>query len=889
MKQLPSQACYKLFFPHNTYYHLYNRYSFKTVAWQEICNFSPYWEIMHTPTPFHGAQRRAIALSLSALGLLTGSLLSPSRAQAQQPNPFLPPRARVFYAPDRDYDLKHVAVTLNIDYPNKSFEGMSVNTFAPLREDGLKTVRLHCAKSLDVKSCEINGKSAPFTRDEDVLLITTPTAIKQNEDATVTVRYSGGKNQGGAFGQGGGWHWILPEGANTPDRVGFWTQGETGFNREWAPTWDYPNDFATSETTTTVPAAWKVIGNGVLISEKEDKTAGTRTFHWKMSQPHATYLLSLAGGPLEMKEASWEGVKLLYVVPKGKANLIDDSFGDTPDMLSFLSKRTGVKYAWPKYAQNAMYDFGGGMENVSATTLGQGSLTDARSGFRNMASLNSHELAHQWFGDLVTCKDWGQIWLNESFATFFQALYFEHSRGKNAYDREIDGDINSYLSEARRYKRPIATNLYPNPDAMFDSHTYPKGASVLHTLRRQLGDEAFFRGITLYLTRNRHRPVESSDLASALTEASGVNVTPFFNQWIFKPGHPVLNYTWTYDDTSKEIALSVQQTQDTSDGTPIYEIPTEVGVIAGGKLTRIPVRLNAADQKFTLKTDTKPDAVLLDPDHDFLRQIPRLNWAASELPAIVQFGSNGIDRSYAFNQMLQGTPSDMVVKVAADAVRADTDRFPSIQSIEALAVLKREDLRPLFRSLLTHPSFSRQAEAVAALGRLAKNDEDTKTIRGLVNDKAPYAVVAASLRTLAAWDAEGNFDLINKMASAPSQNGTIREAAFEALAKSNPEKALPALLIAAGPNSAAETRIAALQALQPMAPGDTRIREVLRAGLKDKATRVILTAAAVVRARKEKELLPELKALQSAPPQGAPGFFTRAIEQITTELEKVEE
>jgi len=546
------------------------------------------------------------AVCAVAVSLLLGLSRSPSRAQDggdEQGNPFQPPRATIHYAPYRDYDLKHVAVTLNVDYAKGMIEGTAVNTLAPLRADGLRKIRLNCGSkregsggradsyTLEVLSCAVDGRTAPFTFEEThddgrtirFIIITAPEIIPQNKDVKVMVTYTCGKTQGGGFGGGGGWHWIKQQqdDKDDPAHVGFWTQGETGYNSDWVPTWDYPNDFTTSETTTTVPSDWTVIGNGVKTMDSVDKTKGTRTVHWEMKQPHATYLLSLCGGPFDVKEAKWEGVQLLYVVPKGKGDLIDASFGDTPDMLSFYSKITGVKYAWPKYAQDAMYDFGGGMENVSATTLGAGSLTDTRAGFRAMASLNAHELAHQWFGDLVTCRDWGTIWLNESFADFFQALYYEHSRGKNAYDFEIESDMQSYFAEARRYQRPIVTTLYPTADAMFDSHTYPKGASVLHTLRRALGDDAFFRGLNLYLTRNRHTPVVTPDLIKALTDASGINVQPFFDQWIYKPGHPVLNYRWTYDDAKGELALSVQQTQDTKDGTPVYDIPTSVGVIVG--------------------------------------------------------------------------------------------------------------------------------------------------------------------------------------------------------------------------------------------------------------------------------------------------------------------
>jgi aminopeptidase N len=834
--------------------------------------------------PSRAAFRRASRLAVSSLALaLTFGVLAPLPAFAQRGNPFQPPSAKVFYAPDRDYDLQHVAVTLNVDYPKRAFEGSVVNTVAPLRKEGLTKFRFHAGKDLEILGAEVEGKSAPFVREGDFVVVTAPATVGQGKPIKIGIRYRGGKEQGGGFGSEGGWHWIEPN-RSEPDRIGFWTQGETDYNRRWVPTWDYPNEMTTSETIVTVPETWSVLGNGVKVSDKVSKENGTRTVHWQMKQPHATYLLSLVAGPFDIKEAKWEGIPLLYVVPKGKGHLIEDSFGDTPKMLSFFSKVTGVKYPWSKYAQNAMYDFGGGMENVSNTILGEGNLTDKRAGYRNMASLNAHELAHQWFGDLVTCKDWGHIWLNESFATFFDALYTEHDRGANAYDREMESNMQQYFAEARRYRRPLATNLYPNADAMFDSHAYPKGGVVLHTLRRWLGDEAFFAGINKYLTDNRHRPVETEDLIRAMTDASGVNVRPFFDQWVYKPGHPVLEWSWTYDEAKGDVVVTVKQTQNTQDGTPIYDIPTKVGIIKDGKLTSLPVRLNAAEQTIRLSAG-KPDAVLLDPNHDFLRQIAKQPWSATELPHIVQFAPNAVDRQAAFTAMLNDSPSDEKIRIAAEAIRKDTARFPAIASATALVRQKREDLRPLFREMLKHPDFGRQADGLAGLSLLSKTDEDIKVVRAQVNDTAPYTVVASAVQTLAAWDPKGSVDILEKAARMPSEGEVIRSAAFTALAQADPTKGVPVLIDAASPNNPANVRQAALRAMARIEGQDAPIRDTLRRVLKDEDWRVALAAASTTAARKDKELLPVLKEMEQAPPKEAPQWFKGVIGNLARELE----
>jgi aminopeptidase N len=825
---------------------------------------------------------RLIALAL--LMTVGNSLAFAQSKDAPPPSPFAPPNATVHYAPDRDYDLMHLALDLKIDYPNRQFAGTVVNQISALH-DGLKTIKLHCAKNLTVQACTVGSYEATFTRDGDLLLITAPSPLARGEVTAVAVRYSGGakKDRGGIMADSG-LHWIEPT-KSRPNRVGFWTQGEPDLNREWVPTWDYPNHLATSETTVTVPADWTVVGNGVLKSNRLNPDGKTRTFHWQMDLPHATYLLSLAAGPFDIKMDKWRGVPLMYVAPKGKGKLLESSFGDTPDMLSFYSDITGVKYAWPKYAEDAMYDFGGGMENVSATTLPEGALTDPREGFHTMASLNAHELAHQWFGDLVTCKDWGHIWLNESFATFFEALYMEHSRGPIAYAQEIDGDMKGYLDESRRYKRPIATNLYPNADAMFDSHTYPKGASVLHTMRRMLGDKLFFAGLHAYLTAHQHTPVESNDLCRSMTDATGVNLEPFFDQWIFKPGHPVLDTTWTWDDAAKQVVLTVKQTQDTKDGTPIYTINSAVGMIANGKVTKATVTLNAAQQVFKLDAPARPDAVILDPDHDFLREIPTKHWSADELPVILKYAPSPIDRADAMGMLLTGTPTDAAIQAVTAAVRADTGQFPALY-INRLGDLKREDLRPLFREQLTHASLERRVQAIHALGLLPKTDADTATLAALINDTQPYRVVTEAISTLSAWDAKGNLAIFRKAADMPSLHEQVRAAAYAALANAQSEEGITLLINAAQLDSDPDLRDAALGAMGKVDAKETRTREVLKGALNDSDFGTAFTAARAARDRKDKDLLPAVKALQTNPPPSAPPWFKGFLDEIIKDMSK---
>jgi len=413
-------------------------------------------------------------------------------------------------------------------------------------------------------------------------------------------------------------------------------------------------------------------------------------------------------------------------------------------------------------------------------------LADKRRGVRTSSGVVAHELAHQWFGDLVTYKHWGELWLGEGFAIFFgQGLYAEHWRGKADYDHQIEGLSQGYFSESRRYKRPLSTSLYENPGAMFDSHSYAKGGVILHTLRRYLGDKVFFHGINHYLTKYRNTPVDSHDLCDALTEATGINLEPFFDQWVFKPGHPVLDYAWTWDEAKKEAVFTVKQTQDTKDGTPIYDLNVSVGIISGGRVTREKFKIDKAEQTIRIASTGKPDALLLDPDHDFLREIPALHWAAAELPHILNHAPNAVDRQEAMKKMLEGTPTDASMQAVVEALRADTGQFPVFRSIERLGELNRADLRPLLRQQITHAALGRRAQGIRALAKLPKDPADIQSLRGMVNDQEPYAVVRATVQSLREWDAPGNRDIFKKTIQVVPPDDPTRLIAIDALAKAD--------------------------------------------------------------------------------------------------------
>lgn len=761
-------------------------------------------------------------------------------------NPF-GPQQTVKLAPTRTFDLLDLDVTLDTNWADRSFRGTAINTLAPLRS-GLRELRLMAGEELTISGVTLDGKTAKFRRDGRSLYVTVPPTVKGRVHK-VAISYASKAAKGGGFGSEGGFHWIEPNG--DPGRQGFWTQGETEYNSNWAPTWDYPNDMTTSTTRVTVPKTWNVIGNGV---KKGDVVKGERrTVTWRMDQPHVTYLLASYAFPMDVKTARWRGKQLLYAVPKGLGGLIDDSFSDTPDMLDFFSNTFGMEYVWPKYAQVAAYDFGGGMENVSATILGAGSLTDRREGPRNMASLNSHELGHQWFGDVVTCKSWGHAWLNESWATYAQIAYFRHARGEQAYLRELDGATDSYLAEARRYKRAIATDRYPNGDAMFDSHLYPKGGMVLHTLRKLIGDEPFWAGVKLYLTRHKHMPVETDQFRRAMTDGSGVQLQPFFEQWILKPGHPVLTVAPKRNEDGTVASVTVEQVQDTSDGTPIYDIPNaKLGVIRNGAFERLAFPL--AGKSSTVEVGAGVTEVILDPDHDFLREIKPKYWTRTGLADIARLAPNGVDRTEAIRAMFAASPTDAEIDALVASLRTDRSAFPAVETLNGLADLKRPALEGFFLEELAGPSFDRRVAAATALAYLPRTPAIRAAFERAIRPEADVRVVATAVNALSTEADAAATEAIVRAAKIESRSGTIERTAFPVLAERDAAIAAPILAEAVSKGGAMRA-INALNAMERLPAGSPAVTAALEKGILDPRDRVARSAVTVAAARGEKSLV----------------------------------
>jgi aminopeptidase N len=604
------------------------------------------------------------------------------------------PEYRPLYPRDPIYKLKHIKAELKIDVWNRTIYGIVTYTVTGNRNN-VTYIDLDAVEMLIKSVRDINGKELRFDYDGKILRIYPESIITSEDEYSFSVEYQAKPRKGLYF--------ILPD-KYYPDRVPqVWSQGESEDNRYWLPIYDYPNNKTTAELIITTQANFTVVSNGELVSVTEKD--GWKTWFWRLDKPNSTYLLSIAIGDFSKFEEEHDGIKFEYYVPRGRESDVKRSFSKTPDMMKFFSEYTGVPYPYKRYSQVCVSDFiFGGMENVTAATLTETTLHDEKAHMDYFSEpLVAHELAHQWFGDMVTTKDWANIWLNESFATYFENLYLEKDKGRAEFIYEVYKDLQSYLDEYKgRYARPIVTRLYAIPDEVFDNHAYPKGAVVLHMLRSLIGDDMFRKVINLYLNRYKFSNADTEDLRKCIEEVTGKNFEWFFDQFVYSSGHPVLKVSYSWEPDSKLLKITIKQTQ-ADDSLSIYKLPLEVEVRKGSMKVRKTFWLNEREQIFYIPIDEKPDYVCIDPELKVL--------AVLDIDAGIEDWIKQLECEYPYCRILA------------------TNALGKIGGARAIEALKK--------TLLNDEYWFIRSEAAKALGKISSNDARDVLLEGLEKVKEP--------------------------------------------------------------------------------------------------------------------------------------------------------
>lgn len=670
-------------------------------------------------------------------------------------------------------DLVHTKLEVTFDYDKQWMYGKAWITLHPhfYQTD---TLALD-AKGMDIKEIAlVKGNSiAPlqYKYDGMMLNITLDKNYKANENYTIYINYISKPNNlktkgSTAITNAKGLYFINPKGEEKNEPTEIWTQGETEANSVWFPTIDKPNQKTTEEIYMTVPAKYVTLSNGLLISQKKN-VDGTRTDYWKMDLPHSPYLFFMGVGDYAIIKDSYKGKEVNYYVEKEYADVAKRIFGETPAMIGFYEKITGVPYQWPKYSQITGREYvSGAMENTSATLH-----TDAlQQNARQLTDGNkyedyiSHELFHQWFGDLVTTESWSNITVNESMADYSETLWQEFRHGKEAGDQHIEENRQTYFSNPDNAKKDLVRFYYADKEDVFDNVSYEKGGAILHMLRNYVGDSAFFKSLNKYLNEHKFKNAEAQDLRLAFEEVTGQDLNWFWNQWYYGSGHPQLKISYSY--ANGKASVITEQTQNTG---KIFRLPVAIDVYNGANKKRYNVWIENQTDTFTFNTAAKPTLINVDADKVLLaektdKKTPE-NWVEQW-----KYAGNFVDKKEALSAFAKNK-----MKQLAEGLddKFDGIRLFTLEQFDDKKELITDESIIKFQSLAENDASKKvKAKAVEILASL--RDKKFLSLFTKLADDSSYSVAGAALEGLVVLDPVNAYTLAKKYSNdARGKLGTV--------------------------------------------------------------------------------------------------------------------
>jgi aminopeptidase N len=450
-------------------------------------------------------------------------------------------------------------------------------------------------EGMTVSSVTSGGKAVAFRHERDRLRLPVPAGVKNGQGVSFTIRYRGVPADGLRLQPNiHGERTIFSE--NWPDRA-----------RQWLPMIDHPYDKATGEFIVTAPAHYQVISNGLLV-EEADLPENRRRTHWKQSIPISSWLYALGVARFAVHHAGvTEGVALqTWVFPQDREAGIKLFEETSRQAMAFFTERIGP-FSYEKLANVEAAGLSGGTEHATAIFYGEKGVTAGRGPV-------VHEIAHQWWGNAVTERDWDDIWLSEGFATYFTMLFTEHVFGRDAFVGSLRGSRQTVLDAGRKLPdTPVIHRNLSDTRRILNQLVYQKGGWTLHMLRGLVGTEAFWQGIREYYRLYRNANASTDEFRSVMEAAGGQDLGWFFRQWLTRPGMPAIEGSWRYDAERRQIHLELAQTQRDEP----YRLPLDIGVIMkAGDLPRVE-RVELTDRRaaFTIAADAEPASVILDPNN----------------------------------------------------------------------------------------------------------------------------------------------------------------------------------------------------------------------------------------------------------------------------------
>lgn len=829
------------------------------------------------------------------------------------------PGAKPHYNPDRPGQVEHIFLDLDLDISQQIVQGNCKITLNPIRND-IEKLTLD-AVNLNIQSVIVESLEQKFDYDGEQIHIYLENKTIIDKRILINIAYSAENPQRGIY-------FIRPDKHYPQKPIQVWTQGEDEDSRFWFPCFDYPGQLSTSEIRVRLPKPLMAISNGELVEVQENNSS--KTYHWLQQQVHPTYLMTLAVGDFTEIKDEWDGKPVTYYVEKTREEDAKRTMGKTPRMIEFLSEKYGFKYPYPKYAQVCVDDFiFGGMENTSTTLLTDRCLLDERAALdnRNAESLVVHELAHQWFGDLVVIKHWSHAWIKEGMATYSEVMWTEHeySADEAAYYRL--GEARSYLAEdSDRYRRPMVTHVYREAIELYDRHIYEKGSCVYHMIRAELGEELFWKAIQTFVQDNAHKTVETIDLLRAIEKATGRNLAFLFDQYVYRGGHPDFKVAYSWDGDSKLVKITVSQTQvSNNNGKELFDLKIPIGLgykpkseelgvrseELGGKSKRknsslnfshseirtFTVRVNEKEQSFYFPLAEKPDFISFDVGNHYLKTVS-LEFPIPELKAQLEFDPDPLSRINA--AIALGKKGGLeALKALAQALKNEHFWGVRVEVAKQLAEIKLDhNFEALAAGLKDKNAYVRRA-VVEALTKI-KTHESYKALKPIVEDgDASYYVEASACRAIGAIATATGEDkpkeekvlklLKNVLESRAGWNEVVRSGAIGGLAElKTSEEALNLVLEYTKPGVPQQLRLAAIRALGKISVGQnaTNLERILERLAELAKDTFFLTQVAVVIALGQMETPKAIGILHSLANQTPDGRVRRYADEEIVKVQK---
>jgi aminopeptidase N len=733
---------------------------------------------------------------LLAIALLFPLSLGAQRTTAHVIGAYSPPRN--WPTRTKVFDLLHQRIAIGFDLDKHAVNG-EVTTRLVITAAPTDTVRLDASNLTIDAATDAAGKPLRFTSDTSSVTVRLPKRAQRGDTVTFTLRYHGNPERGMYF---------------VPRRPTMWTQGEAIETPSWVPTYNAPNDKTTWEILVTADTGMSVLSNGRLVSVTKTPDGRQQVWHWSQEKPASTYLYSIVAARMAVLRDNWRGIPVEYWVAPDTIDATWRSFGETPSMIETYSRVLGVNYPWAKYSQAIIPDFTyGGMENVSATTQTDLALHPAMAEPQwSSRSLNAHELAHQWFGDLTTTAEWAHAWINEGLTTYMESVQEEQSRGREAAEWNWINQQQQAMQADLNQERPLVFGAQPGTDPIqifFSGHVYPKGAQLAHQMRRLVGDSLFWKGMHRFLTDNAYKPVETKDYAIAFEKTTGRDLDWFFDQWAYGIGYPKVRVARSWNPSTRTLRLTVDETQKIDATHPFFRFPATVRVVTRDSVVRHQIMVDRQHQTFDLALPAAPITFRFD-EGGWLLGTVTTDQTPAELAELAKHDVDFTARYWALRQLASSTDTAAVGARRLIALNEHSEHLRA-EAVRQLGGDASAESRSIVRSALQDPSSDVRQMALRGVVRADSVVAQSTVVDLLEHD--PSALVKAVALSLYDPNSapQGSALLVEWL-----QHGvtlTIRTSAAQSLLKRPDAAGAAALEAATLPVETRNLRMTALQLL----------------------------------------------------------------------------